>query len=169
MTHAFAGRSSNTSDVSHHWFTHMLLNVFGGLFLGTATDFTHHNNTLGRCVCLERFQAINEIQAVDRITANTNPEDPVVFNLYDGIDTDKGYSMDCSTAPCTPSQMVNADAADWTDLLQSLPAGRGVISSPAANTLQISVIWNDTAGEANCLFDEPAGTDQSCYTVTITP
>ena len=108
-------------------------------------------------------------EMTDRIAANTDPTNPATFNQYDGIDTDNGYSMDCQTNACTSGQMVTADAQDWTNMVQLLPGGRGVISSPVANTLQISIMWDDNAGEANCLNGEPATPDQTCYTVTITP
>jgi type IV pilus assembly protein PilV len=109
-------------------------------------------------------------EMTDRISANTgNPINLANFNLYDGIDTDNGYSMDCVTNACNAGQMVTADAEDWSDMISSLPGGRGVIASTGPNTLQISVMWEDNSGESNCINGEPANADQSCYTVTITP
>lgn len=102
-------------------------------------------------------------EMTDRISANG----PNNFNLYDGIDTENNYSMDCQTNACNPGQMVTADAADWADMVTSLPGGRGVISSPAANTLQISVMWDDTSGISNCTNGEPGAANKTCYTVTI--
>ena len=108
-------------------------------------------------------------EMTDRIAANTDPVNPAVFNQYDGIDTDNSYSMDCESGPCTPAQMVSADAQDWSDLVQTLPNGRGVITSPGANALTISVMWEDNSGVSNCTNGEPVGSTFSCYTVTITP
>jgi type IV pilus assembly protein PilV len=102
----------------------------------------------------------------DRISANkVNAGN---FILYDGIDTDNNYNMDCQTNACTAAQMVQADAADWSTMVNTLPGGRGVISSPADDTLQISVMWDDTSGIPNCTNGEPAAANQTCYTVTIT-
>ena len=106
-------------------------------------------------------------EMTDRISANK--VNPANFILYDGIDTDNNYNMDCMTNACNPGQMVQADAADWSAMVSTLPNGRGVISSPNANTLQISVMWDDTSGISNCTNGEPATSTQSCYTVTITP
>lgn len=100
----------------------------------------------------------------DRISANGAAN----FNLYDGIDTDTDYSMDCKSGPCTAAQMVTADAQDWGEMIDSLPGGRGVISATGAN-LQVSVMWEDNSAENNCTNGEPATASQSCYTVTITP
>ncbi len=109
-------------------------------------------------------------EITDRIRANTiDPTNPVNFNLYSGIDTDTDYDMDCQTNACTAAQMVTADAQDWDDLVSLLPSGRGIISSPGANTLQVSVMWRDNSAESNCTNGEPVGSDFSCYTVTITP
>ncbi|MDJ0882103.1 MAG: type IV pilus modification protein PilV [Gammaproteobacteria bacterium] len=100
----------------------------------------------------------------DRISANGAAN----FNLYDGIDTDNDYSMDCQGGPCTAAQMVTADAQDWGEMIDTLPGGRGVITATGTN-LQISVMWEDNSAESNCTNGEPATASQSCYTVTITP
>jgi type IV pilus assembly protein PilV len=102
-------------------------------------------------------------EMTDRISANSNS-----FALYDQIDTDTGYSMDCQSAACTPGEMVTADAADWSNMVQTLPNGRGIISLDANNNLQVSVIWDDNSAENNCPDGVPASSDQSCFTVTIT-
>ena len=103
-------------------------------------------------------------EMTDRISANGTNN----FLLYNGIDTDNGYSMDCQALPCTADQMVEADATDWTNMVQNLPNGRGVIRADASNNLQVSVIWDDNSAENNCTNGEPAGANQSCYTVTVT-
>jgi len=104
-------------------------------------------------------------EMTDRISANGAAN----FNLYDGIDTDNGYSMDCETNACTPNQMVTADAQDWTDMIDTLPGGKGVVDLTPQGTLQISVIWTDNSAESNCINGEPSNADQSCYTVTVSP
>jgi len=103
-------------------------------------------------------------EMTDRISANS-----ANFNLYDGIDTDADdYTMDCKKDSCAPAQMMEADAKDWSDMIKTLPGGRGVINSTAApNTLAVSVMWDDNSGESNCTNGEPASDTQSCFTVTI--
>ena len=109
-------------------------------------------------------------EMTDRISANTiDPANPVVFNQYIGIDTENNYNMDCQANACTAAQMVQADAADWSAMISTLPGGRGVITSPVANTLQISVMWDDNAGVSNCTNGEPGAANKTCYTVTVTP
>jgi type IV pilus assembly protein PilV len=102
-------------------------------------------------------------EMTDRISANS-----ANYALYDKIDTNKSYSMDCKTNSCTPVQMMTADAQDWSDMVKTLPEGRGVITLNQ-NSLTVSVIWQDNAGESNCTNGEPHTSTQSCFTVTITP
>jgi hypothetical protein len=104
---------------------------------------------------------------IDRIFANSPAGDTTIFNLYDGIDTSGSYSGDCQADACTQEEMIQADAADWTNLVSTLPNGRGVITSTGINTLQVSVMWEENLGESNCTNDEPVGDTFSCYTVTI--
>lgn len=106
-------------------------------------------------------------EMIDRIYANSPAGTTDIFNQYDGIDTDAGPSGDCQSAPCSQAEMIQADAADWAALVDTLPNGRGVITNSATNTLQVSVMWQDSSGESNCTNGEPVGDDYSCYTVTI--
>jgi type IV pilus assembly protein PilV len=113
--------------------------------------------------------ALNHSQAVwigysmaDRIRANVSQ-----FSNYAGIDTDTGYSQDCMGAACNNTQMVTADAADWSTHVQNLPSGRGVITGDASR-LAVSVMWDDEGAGAtgtNCGNDPQV--DLTCYTVTL--
>lgn len=109
-------------------------------------------------------------EITDRIVANGS-----AFNTYDGIDTNNDYDMDCEANACSTDQMVTADASDWKEMVSSLPDGRGVITSPAANNLVVSVMWRDntvTEGdditESNCPDDLDNTDGMICYTVTVT-
>lgn len=104
-------------------------------------------------------------EMTDRISANGTNN----FNLYDGIDTDTDYSMDCMTNACTPAQMVTADAQDWSNMIDTLPGGRGVISLTPGNDLLVSVMWDDNTGINNCPNGVPGSADKTCFSVTVTP
>ena len=101
----------------------------------------------------------------DRISANGAGN----FNLYDAIDTDLDYNVECQANPCTPGQMRESDARDWSTMIQALPGGRGITRLTDANTMLISVMWEDNSGETNCQNNEPDSANKTCYTVTITP
>ena len=113
--------------------------------------------------------ALNHSQAVwigynmaVRVRANISQ-----FASYAGIDTSQGYSQDCMGSSCNNVQMVTADAADWATDVQSLPAGRGMITGDASE-LAITVMWDDEGTGAtgtNC-GNDPA-VDLTCYTVTL--
>ena len=109
-------------------------------------------------------------EITDRIVANGS-----AFATYDGIDTNNDYDMDCGGSACTTDQMVTADASDWKEMVSNLPDGRGVISSPAANALTVSVMWRDNTvtedddiTESNCPDDLDNTEGMICYTVTVT-
>ncbi len=102
-------------------------------------------------------------EMTDRILANNG-----AFDQYNGIDTDNDYDMDCENNACTPAQLVQADAQQWKEMVSSLPEGRGVISQAVANTLTISVYWDDNSDESNCVNGEPDSADKTCYTITMT-
>ena len=117
----------------------------------------------------QNTSSLNHSQAVwiaynmsDRIRANL-PE----FANYNGIDTTGGYSGDCETGPCTTNQMLNADAAEWTDLIENLPAGRGQITANADGLL-ITVMWDDDgtgANGTNCSGNPDV--DLTCYRLAV--
>jgi len=51
-----------------------LSQVIGGLLLGNTTDLTNENDALGFRILDEHIQAIDEICAVERITANAHAQ-----------------------------------------------------------------------------------------------
>jgi type IV pilus assembly protein PilV len=117
----------------------------------------------------QNASALNHSQAVwlsydmaDRIRANVSQ-----FANYAGIDTDSSYSQDCMSASCNNTQMINADAADWSSGLADLPSGRGLITGDATQ-LVITVMWDDEGTGAtgtDCSNDPDV--DLTCYTVTL--
>ena len=64
--------------------------------------------------------------------------------------------------------MRESDARDWSTLVQTLPGGRGITRLTNADTMLISVMWDDNSGETNCQNNEPDSAEKTCYTVTIT-
>jgi type IV pilus assembly protein PilV len=117
----------------------------------------------------QNANALHNSQAVwmaytmsDRIRANHSQ-----FASYAGIDTSIGYSQDCIGATCSNAQMVTADAADWTDLVQNLPAGRGLIIGDFTQ-LAVTVLWDDegTGAVGTGCGNDPE-VDLTCYTVTL--
>jgi len=99
----------------------------------------------------------------DRIRANFTQ-----FDSYAGISTSSSYSQDCVSGPCSAAQLVVADAADWVTAMQILPGGLGIISSPSANELLISIMWDDegTGATGTACGSDPA-VDLTCYTVSL--
>ena len=113
--------------------------------------------------------ALNHSQAVwigynmaDRVRANVSQ-----FTNYAGIDTSKGYSQDCMGSSCNNTQMVTADAAEWSTDVQGLPGGRGLITGDATE-LAITVMWDDegTGATGTDCGNDPE-VDLTCYTVTL--
>jgi type IV pilus assembly protein PilV len=100
----------------------------------------------------------------DRIRANESEQ----LN-YAGINTSKGYSQDCKSQACNAGDMINADAADWQEQVELLPAGIGIIESPVGgNQLNISVMWDDegTGATGTDCGNNPE-VDLTCYTITM--
>jgi len=98
----------------------------------------------------------------DRIHANRR-----AMMEYDSIDTnDAPTDADCMANTCTPAQMADADAADWAELVQNLPSGRGVIDA-TGNALMVTVMWADNSGESNCINGEPDADGMSCFSITL--
>lgn len=113
--------------------------------------------------------ALNQSQAVwiaynmaDRVRANVSQ-----FTNYVDVDTSNSYSQNCMGATCNNVQMVTADAADWSDHVQKLPAGRGRITGDATQ-LAVTVLWDDegTGAIGTGCSNDPA-VDLTCYTVTL--
>lgn len=117
----------------------------------------------------QNTSSLNHSQAVwyaynmsDRIRSNISE-----FVNYDGIDTSNGYAQDCMSTACTTGQMVTADAADWANMVSSLPGGRGMITN-TADGLQVTVMWDDEGTGAtgtNCGPDPEV--DLTCYTLVV--
>lgn len=117
----------------------------------------------------QNASSLNHSQAVwyannmsDRIRANVTE-----FNNYDGIDTSNGYAQDCVAGPCSTTEMITADAADWTTMMGNLPGGRGIVASNADGLL-VTVMWDDEGTGAtgtNCGSDPSV--DLTCYTLTV--
>ena len=72
MTHPFAWRSREASDIRHYWFSDIFLNKLCRLFFSGAADFAHHNDCLCLRIILEQTQAVDKVHAVDRIAADAN-------------------------------------------------------------------------------------------------
>lgn len=122
----------------------------------------------------QNTSSLNHSQAVwiannmaDRIRANVC--DINQAPIYNGIDTNNGYSQDCSGNFCNALQMVTADADDWTDMVQTLPGGRGTVVFNN-NVLTVSVMWDDDGSGANGTGCNPANAnDLTCYRVAVAP
>jgi len=120
----------------------------------------------------QNASSLNHSQAVwyaynmsDRIRANISE-----FANYDGIDTNNSYLQDCIGSTCTNAQMLTADAADWSTMTGNLPGGRGIITSPTADGLTVSVMWDDEGTGAtgtNCGTDP--NVDLTCYRLVVAP
>lgn len=116
----------------------------------------------------QNTSSLNHSQAVwlaynmsDRIRANNSE-----FLNYDGIDTNTGYSGDCVMTACSTAQMLQADAAEWTTMVQSLPGGRGRITSNADGLL-VTILWDDEGtGAGNTSTN--CNVDVACYTLAVT-
>ena len=122
----------------------------------------------------QNTSALNHSKAVwiannmaDRIRANVcDVNDAPVYN---GIHTDNGYSQDCKSNSCNQLQMVTADAADWADMVQTLPKGRGTVVFNN-NVLTVTVMWDDDGTDANGETCNPQNAnDLPCYRVAVAP
>lgn len=100
----------------------------------------------------------------DRIRVNE-----AAFATYAGLDTETDYQQDCVTTACNAAQMVTADAEEWSESLQGLPAGRGMITGDA-DQLVVAVMWDDesTGARGTACGPDPE-IDLTCYTITLLP
>lgn len=98
----------------------------------------------------------------DRIRSNG-----IRFADYAGIDTDTPYSQDCMSSACSDTQMVVADAAEWTDKVRELPGGRGLVSGDASR-LTVTVMWDDEGtGATGTDCSGNAQIDLTCFSITL--
>ena len=100
----------------------------------------------------------------DRIRVNGT-----AFASYAGMNTDNDYQQDCLNSDCDPAQMVTADAAEWSEKLQGLPSGQGIIIGDA-NGLELRVLWDDenTGAKGTDCGPDP-DRDLTCYRITLLP
>src|SRR5690606_9495623 len=70
VAHALALGRGRAGDEADHRLGHVLGDVLGRLFLGGAADLADHDDALGLLVRLEQLQAVDEVEAVDRVAAD---------------------------------------------------------------------------------------------------
>jgi len=98
----------------------------------------------------------------DRIRSNG-----VRFADYSGIDTASSYAQDCMNSACNDTQMVTADAAEWTDKVRELPGGRGLVTGDPKR-LTVTVMWDDEGtGATGTDCSGNAQVDLTCYSITL--
>ena len=76
MAHTAARRCGAASDEASHW---LLATLFGFVdqelrcfFLCAAADLADHDDRLGGVIRKKQFKAIDEVGAIDRVTANAD-------------------------------------------------------------------------------------------------
>src|SRR5690606_38682054 len=72
MAHALAGRGRGTGDEADDRLLDVLGDVLGAGFLGVAADLADHDDAFGLRVLVEQLEAVDEVQAVDRVASNTD-------------------------------------------------------------------------------------------------
>src|SRR5690606_4785595 len=72
MAHALALRRRGAGDEAHHRLGHVLGDVLGRFLFGRTADLADHDDALGLLVGLEQLQAVDEVQAVDRVAADAD-------------------------------------------------------------------------------------------------
>jgi type IV pilus assembly protein PilV len=142
-----------------------LLVISVGLLGIAALQLTSMQQTSG---ALWHSQAVwYSYEMTDRMNANRDPNTGNLLAAYGNIDTDNGYSQDCQGSACNQAQMAIADAADWEAMITTLPRGRGVISANANGSMMITVMWESTDNEQNCINGEDTPDGRTCYTITM--
>ncbi len=117
----------------------------------------------------QNASSLNHSQAVwyaynmsDRIRANMP-----AYDNYNGVDTDTEYSQDCTSAACSSADMVNADAEDWSNMIDNLPGGRGMVTA-GNDGLEVSVMWDDDGtGATGTGCDPEESDDLTCYRLVV--
>merc|ERR1712165_493158 len=78
MSHPPARGSGHASDEADHWLgvgaRVVFLQVLSSLLLGLSSDLTNHDDSLGLVVVDEALKAVDEVGAVEGITADANTE-----------------------------------------------------------------------------------------------
>ena len=72
MAHAFALGRGPPGDIGRHRLFHIRANVLGRFFLAAAANFADQDHGFSLWVGLEHPQAVDEIQPLDRVTANAD-------------------------------------------------------------------------------------------------
>ncbi len=108
---------------------------------------------------------LNAYDMADRIRSNES-----AINDYIGIDTDTGYNKDCTSTSCSTSDLITADATDWSKALSALPSGRGLIRATDGidGQLDVVVMWDDEGtGATGTACGANPNVDLTCYTITM--
>ncbi len=102
----------------------------------------------------------------DRMRANA-----ASVNAYPAATLATPAVGDCTTASCTPTQMVDNDVAEWNQqLAQTLPAGQGTVTSPGAGLFTITVLWDEArSGVTGTGCDPDVQNDLRCLSITTQP
>ena len=92
MTHATAGRGRDTGDEGDDGLAAVLgvvlLEEIGSLLLGGTTDLADHDDTVRLAVLEEDLEAVDEVGAAERVTADTDDEglaEAGLGGLVDGL------------------------------------------------------------------------------------
>src|SRR5690606_5530020 len=72
VAHALALRRAGAGDEADHRLGHVFGDELGRFFLGAAADLADHDDAFGLGVVLEQLQAVDEVQAVDRVAADAD-------------------------------------------------------------------------------------------------
>src|SRR3546814_4763359 len=72
MPHALALRRAGAGDEADDRLGHVLGDELGRFLFGRTTDLADHDDALGLRIVLEQLQAVDEVQAVDRVAADAD-------------------------------------------------------------------------------------------------
>lgn len=107
VTHTTAGRSRDTGDEADNGLAAVdgveLPQVLGSLLLSGTTNLTNHDDTISLLVLDKDLQAVNEVGAAERVTANADDErlsQTGLGSLVDGLvgqSTGSGDNTDAAT------------------------------------------------------------------------
>jgi len=108
-------------------------------------------------------------EMLDRIRANRLG---LAAGAYDALDSSSTSDPGCITSGCTPAQIAQYDAHDWSDRLDNLlPSGKGTVSGNGTNSIfTITVMWDDEhtgATGTNCSGN--TAIDLTCFTLSTRP